>query len=668
MHWNRNSQLLLMVFLGLVFVLEPRQSSAVFAESSPAPISATRSSEQTQSVLEQSNPDWAQLDSGTLVRMIDTSLFSPAIPDPTGITYLASTSTLLVSDSEVDETPLFRNGNVFAVDLSGSLAYTLSTIPFSEEPTAIAIDPNSGHMFVADDNPIKVTAAYAGDGVDQIHPGPEVTVVDPGADQLYLTADDVITFLATETFGSSDPEGLAFDTDQKHLFVLDDTTHRIYELSPGANGIYDGLIPEGDDHVTSYDLSHLNMSQIKGVTYNSANHHLYLVGRPLRSIVETTITGLLVRRIDVSALNLVAPSDLVFAPSSLDSNTLNLYVTDRGVDNNVDPTENDGKIFEIALPAAAPSTNEPPTVDAGPSRTIYLPGHLALLDGTVTDDGLPSDPGTVQTTWSQLQGPSNVLFADATAVDTSVTVSDPGTYVLRLLADDGVATASDTVTVTLSATQTTATNLPPVVEAGSNRTIFLPERVALLDGTVTDDGLPASGTLETTWSQLQGPGSVIFSDTAAVDTGVTLPALGVYVLQLLANDGAATASDTVTVTLSPTQTNPPANTPPIIEVEPSQSARVGQVVTLSATVTDDGLPNPPGKVTSAWSLLSPSGGTIVGDATALTTEATFTEPGEYGLRLTATDGEFEVHRDVTITITEEIVEEQESLFLPITQK
>jgi hypothetical protein len=38
-----------------------------------------------------------------LVRIIETSLFSPPSPDPAGIVYLPSTGRLLVSDSEVNE-------------------------------------------------------------------------------------------------------------------------------------------------------------------------------------------------------------------------------------------------------------------------------------------------------------------------------------------------------------------------------------------------------------------------------------------------------------------------------------------------------------------------------------------------------------------------------------
>ena len=93
--------------------------------------------------------------------------------------------------------------------------------------------------------------------------------------------------------------------------------------------------------------------------------------------------------------------------------------------------------------------NQPPGVDAGPDREVTLPA-AASLDGTVTDDGLPSPPGAVTTTWSQVSGPGTVTFADPNAVDTTASFSGAGTYVLRLSADDGALVASDTVTVTVT--------------------------------------------------------------------------------------------------------------------------------------------------------------------------------------------------------------------------
>ena len=75
--------------------------------------------------------------------------------------------------------------------------------------------------------------------------------------------------------------------------------------------------------------------------------------------------------------------------------------------------------------------NTPPIVDAGPDQTISV-SQAATLIGTVTDDGLPDPPGTVLTTWSQVSGPGLVTFADASSAATTATVSEPGTYVIRI--------------------------------------------------------------------------------------------------------------------------------------------------------------------------------------------------------------------------------------------
>jgi hypothetical protein len=72
-------------------------------------------------------------------------------------------------------------------------------------------------------------------------------------------------------------------------------------------------------------------------------------------------------------------------------------------------------------------------VDAGSDQTVVLPGS-ATLNGTVSDDGLPS--GSVGTVWNKVSGPGTVTFADSEAVDTTAT-----------FADDGELSTSDDVTV-----------------------------------------------------------------------------------------------------------------------------------------------------------------------------------------------------------------------------
>ena len=71
-----------------------------------------------------------------------------------------------------------------------------------------------------------------------------------------------------------------------------------------------------------------------------------------------------------------------------------------------------------------------------------------------------------------------------------------------------------------------------------------------LRGRVTDDGLPnPPAGFTTVWSKLRGPGTVTFGNAAATNTTARFSTNGTYVLQLSANDGELTASDTVTVTV-----------------------------------------------------------------------------------------------------------------------
>ncbi|MEJ2559487.1 MAG: Ig-like domain-containing protein, partial [Anaerolineae bacterium] len=105
-----------------------------------------------------------------------------------------------------------------------------------------------------------------------------------------------------------------------------------------------------------------------------------------------------------------------------------------------------GQNFTDAGSGLCHQVNQVPSVNAGPDQTIFFP-NSANLNGIVTDDGLPDPPGAVTTTWSQVSGPSMATFADASAVATTASFSEVGSYVLRLTADDGEFSASDEVTI-----------------------------------------------------------------------------------------------------------------------------------------------------------------------------------------------------------------------------
>ncbi len=365
----------------------------------------------------------------TLERVTLTSQYSPPSPDPSGIAYIADSDHLLISDGEVDEIPeLFAGDNLFETTRLGELVATHSTMSFSGEPAGVAYDPLSRHLFFADDD---VAAVYE---------------LDPGGDGFYYTADDFVTAFSTADFGSNDPEGIAVDTWRGHLFLVDDDGEEVYDVDPGADGLFNGISPVGDDLVTQFDTSGMGIPFPEGIQFGPDNGHLYILSQMNNKIAETATDGTVLRYIDVITAGIQSAADLAYAPSTITPGRRNLFIVDRGEDNDYMPGENDGKLFELSFPAWATYTNAPPVVSAESDGWVFLPASAAL-HGTVTDDGLPNPPGAVTVLWSQVSGPGLVTFADARVLDTAASFSAAGAYVLRLSACDGDLTASAEVTI-----------------------------------------------------------------------------------------------------------------------------------------------------------------------------------------------------------------------------
>ena len=225
--------------------------------------------------------------------------------------------------------------------------------------------------------------------------------------------------------------------------MADGLNAEVYRISSGANGIFDGVPPQGDDLVTSFDTASLGIGDPEGIEYDPDSGHLYIVGQPTNTLAQVSTEGNRVRTIDISTAGAVKPAGLAYAPSSANSLEMNIFIADRGIDNGDDPNENDGRIYEVSIPQLTPG-NLPLVGLAGADQTITLPAS-AVLDGTVDDDGTP---GPTTTAWSQIAGPGTATFADFAAVDTIADFSAPGTYTLRLSADDGeLSSFADTLVI-----------------------------------------------------------------------------------------------------------------------------------------------------------------------------------------------------------------------------
>ena len=72
------------------------------------------------------------------------------------------------------------------------------------------------------------------------------------------------------------------------------------------------------------------------------------------------------------------------------------------------------------------------------AATATWPVSPVALGGSVTDDDFPT-PVDLTSLWTSLSGPAPVVFGDATAPSTTATLSQHGSYVLRLAANDSSA-------------------------------------------------------------------------------------------------------------------------------------------------------------------------------------------------------------------------------------
>ncbi len=437
----------------------------------------------------------------TLVRTVATSTLSPPLPDPAGIVYLADRDSFLISDSEVDETPIFQQANVLETTRRGAVLDRGLTMPDTKEAAGIGHNPSNGHAFISDDDQFRIHE------------------FDPGTDGRYGTSDDTRTSFSTAAFGSTDPEDVAYFPPTGELFVLDGADNDVHRVSPGPNGRFDGVAPTGDDTTTELDIQVYGAEDPEGIGFHPDRGTLVVVDSTSQAVYELNRELMLVSRVDISASGQVFAAGITVAPATDDPSRQDLYVVDRGVDNDVDPKENDGRLLELRVDLP-PIVNLAPVVDAGRDAPVVV-GQPLDLRATARDDGRPGPSTTL--VWSKVSGPGSVTFGAATSSATTARFSATGSYVVRATSSDGTLAGVDDLTVTVVAAGAPLPLDTPVAKAfddveqrstgyadwlGNNLNIPNAGTTSQTIGLRFDDlAVPAGATVTEAWVQFRASGS-----------------------------------------------------------------------------------------------------------------------------------------------------------------
>ena len=307
-----------------------------------------------------------------IVNAFDTTAFGN--PDPSGLAFIPGgapgTGTVLVSDSDVDETPFFGTNNLFYYALSGAFDHSTSLESFSFEPTGVAYDSLNGHLFISDDDKNAIF---------------EVDAANPG---VKLNSFSVSAY-------APDAEDVAFDPVTNHLFILEGITGNV-----NPRTIFERTTSGAA--VQTISLTSLGSADVEALAYDPVNQVFYVTGGSSQDIFVVSRDGqTLLDTITVleSLTNTLSdtgvhPKGLLLAPSSDpddDPDITSLYVADYGRDQVMD-----GRIYEIQLNGPAPQaplfTSSSDTLDLNQvTAGSYLPGSQYNALGGNDTVVLPAD-------------------------------------------------------------------------------------------------------------------------------------------------------------------------------------------------------------------------------------------------------------------------------------
>jgi RHS repeat-associated protein len=211
---------------------------------------------------------------------------------------------------------------------------------------------------------------------------------------------------------------------------------------------------------------------------------------------------------------------------------------------------NDGTVNSAPDTVTVTTLNSAPVADAGPDQSVPV-GQMVTLDGSSSTDA-DRDPLTYSWSFTARPDGSTAALANPETVTPSFTVDKAGTYVVQIIVNDGtVNSAPDTITIS-------TLNSRPVADAGPDQTVTVGAQVTL-DGSASHDADQNLLTYQWSFTSFPGSSAPTLSNPSLVNPTFAAGLAGLYVVQLIVNDGTLSSGpNTVLV-----GANQPANRAPV---------------------------------------------------------------------------------------------------------
>jgi hypothetical protein len=288
----------------------------------------------------------------------------------------------------------------------------------------------------------------------------------------------------------------------------------------------------------------------------------------------------------------------------------------------------------------------PDVHNSAPAVTItgannVVAGSSLTFSVSATDDGLPYG-SSLTYFWELTAGnAASVTISSTDQISTDVHFSEVGTYEISVTVTDGELSTTVAHTIVVTAIP----NDPPVVTITGDNTVMEGNTITLA-ATATDDGVPEGSLLTYLWEVTSGNTSdVTISASDQASTDVTFSAPGSFEISVTVSDSelSTKVAHAITVTAIPNQA-------PTVTISGENSVAEGESITLTATATDDGLPEG-SSLTYLWEVTSGNASNVTISASdQAATDVSFNEVGEFEMTVTVSDGDLDASATHLISV------------------